>query len=245
MGIDFTEYDRITDILFYFNQFITLNFNVTFSRKSKDGSRMYYQFETEYSSRFVGTNKARAIKRNMNFYFTIDNKNDFGGSFILRPSDVFILLNCIKEQIMPWFFGNKRIFTIKENRLIIKGDFNPVMYAQSEYKYISFSPIVLSFEDGTYKEGVRFTLNNKTEFVDMSIDNFMGLYYILQNTDMYSAACSLCTYVKQSPYGVNIFRQNGLGGGYEPDTKWSESNTKTNSNKSGSEFLNNIKRTEG
>lgn len=243
--INYTDYDRITDILMYLSNNITLNFNVVMSKKDKNGARQYYQYEAEYVSKYIGTNKSRSIKRNMNFYFTIDNKNDFANGFILRPQDVMMLDMIISEQILPWFMGKNRIFGIIDNVLVIKGNYTPVLYTQSEYKYLSFSPIIYSFEDGSFKEGVRICLNSESEYADIDIDKFLGFYYILKNTDMYCTACNMLTFVKQPPYGINTFSMTGLGGGYIQDT-WNDTpditiDNNVSKNKKNN-FLDNIKR---
>ena len=235
MSIQFTDYDRVTDILMYLSNNITLNFNVILSRKDRSGKRNFFQYETEYKSKYYDVDIGRSIKRNMNFYFTLDNKNDFANGLIIKPQDVLLLNMIIEQQILPWFFDpQKRIFSITKDgkRLVIKGNFDPVNYTQSEYKYISFVPIVYTYEDGTYKEGVRIYLNSQSEFADLDID-------------MYSAACGLLTYAKQLPYGLNIYSMTGLGGGYVQDN-WNESEdiSSDNSNKGnrGNNFLNNIKK---
>ena len=243
--IQFQDYDRISDLLLYLSDTITLNFTVALSRKSKDGGRAFFQYESEYDSKYIGQLKSRSIKRQMNFYFTIDNKNDFGNGFILRPQDVIIVLKVIEDQLLPLYFDpKKRIYKVIENKLIIKGEFNPIVYAQSEYKFISFVPIVCEYNDG-FKEGVRLTVNS--DYVDIDIDKLMGFYYILKNTDMYSVACSMVTYVKQPPYGVNTFKGGGLAGGSYSD-QWS-SNTNDIDNqydkstqKRENNFLNNLGR---
>lgn len=248
MKIDYTDYDRITDILMYLSNNITLNFTTVLSRKDRSGNRMFFQYETQYASKYIGSQYGRAIKRNMNFYYTLDNKNDFANGFIIKPSDVYIITELIKNQVLPWFFDHqKRIFSIIENRLVITGKFEPVNYIQSDYKYISLVPIVYSFEDGTFKEGVRLYLNNQSEFADMDIDKFLGFYFLLLNTDMYSVACSMVNYVKMAPYGHNIYSMTGLGGGYVQDN-WNESeeigtgnNTKSTM-KRDNNFLNNAKK---
>lgn len=242
--VQFQDYDRITDCLMYLNDKITLNFTVVLSRKGKDGSKQFFHYETEYASKYYGTNKNRAIKRNMSFYFTLDNRNDFGNGFILKPQDVIMLNMLIDQQVLPWFFGDKRIFNVIENRLVITGQWQEKGYTQSEYKYISFAPIVNEYEDGSFKEGVRLTLNHKSEFVDMDIDKFMNLVYILKNTDMYSAACSLTTYVKQAPYGLNTYSATGLGGGNVPEQQNWDTNDNTNNKQYGlgsNNFLNGAK----
>ena len=254
MKISYTDYDRITDVLLYLSNNITLNFTVSLSRKDKSGRRAYFQYETQFASKYIGTQLGRGIKRNMSFYYTLDNRNDFANGFIMRPSDVYVVTELIKNQVLPWFFDpKKRIFSITkdQSRLAITGQFEPVNYIQSDYKYISFVPIVYSFEDGTFKEGVRMYLNNQSEFADMDIDKFLGFYFILLNTDMYSVACSMVNYVKTPPYGENIFSMTGLGGGYVQDN-WNESkeitevnsqmnNNNTNGSK-GNNFLNNARK---
>lgn len=244
--IQFTDYDRITDILFYLSPTITLNFNVILSRKNKTGERMFFQYETEYGSKYIGTNTGRAIKRNMSFYFTFDNKNDFGNGFILKPQDVVMLITIIDNQLLPLIIGERRIYKIIDGNLVITGKYKPIDYIQSDYKYLRMEPIVCKYEDGTFKEGIRLTVNSEHEYADLDIDKFFGLYYLLKNTDMYSAACALTNYVKQPPYGTNIYAQRGLGGGAQiPEEDWNSDiqNNQTNKGQNNS-FLDNVKRKE-
>jgi hypothetical protein len=240
--IQFEDYDRISDLLMYLSDAITLNFTVALSRKSRDGGRAFFQYESEYDSKYIGQLKSRSIKRQMNFYFVIDNKNDFGNGFILRPQDVVIVLKVIEDQLLPLYFDpKKRIYKEIEDKLVIKGEFNPIVYAQSEYKFISFAPIVCVYNDG-FKEGIRLTVNS--DYVDIDIDKFMGFYYLLKNTDMYSAACNMVTYTKQAPYGVNTFKGGGLGGGYYSD-QWNNTNDieqEYNKSKRGNSFLDKLER---
>lgn len=222
--MQFVDYDKITDTLLYLSQNITMSFHVVLSRKDKQGKRVFFHYETAYNSKFIGSDTGHSIKRNMNFYFTIDNKNDFANGFILRQQDVMLLVMAIEKMVLPWFFGNgkERIFSIVDNKLVITGNFTPLTYTQSEIKFLRFTPFVLSYPDGTYKEGIRITLNYDSEYADMDIDKFMGFYGLLKNTDMYGVACSMVTYAKLAPYGLNIFAMSGLGGGYIPD-QWGES----------------------
>lgn len=244
--ISFNDYDRITDILLYLSNTVTLSFTVSLSKKAKDGSRSFFHYETMYNSRYIGQQYSRSIKRIMNYFFVLDNKDDFGNGFVLRPQDVYILLLQIENELFPYYFDpKKRIFKIKENKLFIIGDYSPVLYAQNEYKVLSFEPIVLEYQDG-FKEGILFTLNGQP--ISMDIDRFLGFYYILKNTDMYSAACNLATYVKSAPYGVNVFQQKGLGGGGPlPDQDWVSTNDIADNNNSSRKgnFLDNIKQKKG
>lgn len=246
-NINYIDYDRVTDNLIYLSTNLSLNFTVVMSRKSKTGERVFCHYETEYGSKFNGVNTSRAIKRNMNYYYTIDNKNDFGNGFILRDSDVMMLIMIIEQKILPLFFdANKRVFGLVEDgeRLVVNGVYEDIIYSQSEYKFLKFDPIVIQYEDGTYKEGIRMTVNASGEFADLDIDRFMGFYHLLKTTDMYSVASNMLTYAKTAPHGINVFRMQGLGGGVVRDN-WNESMDIDSQMNAGSaksnDFLNNAK----
>lgn len=245
---DYTDYDRITDSLLYLSDSVSLKFVVVLSKKAPGGERRFFHSETMYQSRYIGTDIARSIVRNMTYYFVLAVKNDFTTSFVIRPQDAEMLKKVIQERILPWYFGNKRIYKKMEDKLSIVEKFNPVIYAQSEYQVLRFEPIVVEYDDGYYKEGIRLTISN-VEIVEMDIDKFFGFINIL-NTDMYCAACSLVNFAKIQPYGVNTFSNTsvGLGSSPRPMNDWNELNEvytaepKENniSNKSNS-FLDNVK----
>ncbi len=212
-SIDFTDYDRITDRLMFLSAIITLNFTVTLAKKDKAGNRTHIHYEAEYSSKFRDQNVARSIKRDIIYYFTLDNSEDFGNGLVLRPQDVEILKLLLNQRILPWFFGTNRAFDIKDNKLYLKEFGEPVIYAQSDYKFVSFAPIVFEYEDGKFKEGIRIYLNNQASFADLDIDKFMQFVNIIKCTDMYNAALTMINYVKIPPYGINNHRSVGLGSG--------------------------------
>ena len=236
-AIDFTDYDRITDTVYPFNNNLVLNFTVSLARQDKSGGRMFFHYETEYPSKYHGVDNARSIKRIMNFYYTIDNKNDFGNGIILRLSDVYSLILGLRTTVIPWFIGSGRVFSIIENKLVVNKEYKPFVFTQSEYKWLTMEPIVIQFEDSSYKEGVRMTVNSRDEYVDMDVDRLLGFFYLLKNTDMYSVACNMVTYAKMEPYGINIFKPNvGLGGGGKIEDKFDYEPIKTQSTK-GNGFL--------
>ena len=240
-NIDYTDYDRITDTLMFFNQYIKLSFTVALSKKDKMGNRAHIHTDMEYPSKFHDQNVARSIKRDLNYYFTIDNTNDFGNGLVLRPQDVEILKMLLNQQILPWFFGVNRVFGIKEDKLYIKEYSGSVVYAQSDYKFISFDPIVFTYEDGKYKEGIRIYLNNQDAFADLDIDRFMQFVNIIKCTDMYNAALTMINYVKIPPYGINIWRNVGLGSGGAGTNEYNNraTNRYTGLGSGSNDFLNN------
>ncbi|MCC8150814.1 MAG: hypothetical protein LIO96_05020, partial [Lachnospiraceae bacterium] len=49
--ITFENYEKISDILLYFDKDISLRFNVRMARKNKKGSRKYFHSEVQYVSK--------------------------------------------------------------------------------------------------------------------------------------------------------------------------------------------------
>jgi len=212
---EYTDYDKITDTLMYLSNDLVLKFSVILSKSvsKTDKTRKHIHSECIYSSKYIGIDNAISISRLMNtYYFIIDIKNDFLGSIVLRPGDIEILKMLLDQRVLPWFFGNKIAFQIKENKLYLGEYGETVMFTQSDYKYIGFTPIVITYEDGQSKQGIRITVNTQDKFADIDIDQFMTFVNIIKCTDMYNAACNLVNYVKMPPYGINQFKMaGGLG----------------------------------
>lgn len=210
---DYMLYDRVTDQVYYLSKNIHMSFITRLSWKKQDGSRAFFHAEYEKQSQYVGTQTSRTIKRNLSFYFLIEEKGDINNSFLLRPRDVIILIKLLDNNVFPWFHGDTRVFDIVDKKLVIKGTYSPAVYAQSTYAYLAFTPVVYEYQTGEFKEGVHITMNNTDTTWDMTIDDLYGFYYILTNTSMYNLAAELATYAKVPPYGVNLTQLRGLGSG--------------------------------
>lgn len=213
-NLSYEDYDKITDILMFLSTDITLKFSVMLSRNmsKNDKSRKHIHSECTYTSKYIGTDQSISIIRQMlSYYFLIDIKNDFMGSIVLRPGDIEILKMLINQKILPWFFGNNTAFQITDGKLHLANYGKPVMFTQNDYKYIGFTPIVITYDDGQSKQGLRMNFNNQDTYCDIDIDTFMNFVNIIKCTDMYNAACNLVNYVKMPPYGLNQFSAGGLG----------------------------------
>ena len=209
----FISYDRITDTMMYLSDDISLNFTVVLSRKKKDGTRKFFHSEWEKSSKYIGSDKSITIRRAFTYYFVLDIKNDFGGGIIFRPADIIPFKTVIDTNVFPWFIGNTRVYNIIDDMLVLNGTYNPAVYTQSENKYLAMVPIVYSYDNNQYKEGVRIYISSKEVYFDLTIDQLYGFYYIITNTDMYNLASNMVNYVKTPPYGVNLGILSGLGSG--------------------------------
>lgn len=241
---DFLVYDRITYTIMYFSRDISLEFIVNLASKRSDGNRQFFHSEFEKTSNYRLTDLSRTVRIRPRSYFAISIRDNFDGSMLLKPSDVYILVKSIEEKVLPWFFGNKRIFDIIDNNLVIKGKYSQYMYPQSEYKYISMLPNVRQFEDGKFKEGVRMFIGSPDIFVDLTIDDLLGFLQILKCTDTVTLTAVMCNYVKTLPYGVNSATMGqGLGVSLYRDTNYEpeQPSIPQQHQKSANDFLNNSK----
>lgn len=216
--MNYTDFDKITDTIMFLDNIHTLDFCTRLSGKDKNGYRRFYEFEMQYqSNQFLGTDIGNSIKRTMNFYYLINNKNMFTGSMILRVNDVYILHTLLTNRVLPWFFSDNRIFKEKNNRLVINGTFNPVEYIKDLQNWLRFEPIVIEYEDNSYKEGIRMTINTNDDFIDINIDKFLEFYSYLNYQTMYLQSQAQCNYAKIGPHGLNMLTIGGglgSGGGY-------------------------------
>lgn len=206
--IRYLDYDKISDTLLYFSKDIVFRFNVQLAKKSSyDERRNFFHKEFEYESKYSDVGNVRSIRRDMTFFYTIDDNRDYMNGFMIGIADVFPLKMLLEKQVLPWYIGNKSIYgTSPDDRsIIIKGRWKPQQFAISDYKYIQFMPIVMTYENNITNCGIRLIINKETNFVDIDLNKFLGFYQIIAHTDMYAVACSMVTYVKSGPYDINKY----------------------------------------
>lgn len=215
--MSFQDFDKITDTLLYLSNDVTLTICLQLNRKSSKDNNQISNFHSEYH--YSGGLKGYSIKRTVQPYFAINDLKDFKNGVILKANDVWLLKMLIDNKIMPWFVGNTRVFFFDDNKqLQIKGKWDIQEFRLSDYSFLAFAPIVIRYEDGTDKEGIRLLLNSKDRFVDITIDTFISFYYFITNTDLYNAGANMANYVKTMPYDVGMINMNGAyERGYEDD----------------------------
>ena len=210
MDVDanFSDYKRVTDTLLYLDLNYSLIFTTVLMSKNQNGSDSFFQSE------YMDQEGHISIYRQIKCYYVIQEKNTFGGGFLLWPNDVYFLCKTIEEKVFPWFFGDTNIFSIKENKLFVTGKYNPIDYIRSMEQFLKFYPAIVSFKDGSEKEGVRIYVSSEEKYMDIDIDRLVQLYYILKNTDMMNLAYNALSYAKIGPFGKDIQKSGtaGLGG---------------------------------
>ena len=156
----------------------------------------------------------------MDFFYVINNRNDFLNSFIIKPQDAELLLRLIEQNVLPWYQADNDLYAFQYiNDTLTVTTYDRVIYTQTDTKHLTFDPIVMKDQNDMYYHAISITVNGIYSF-EIDIEKFMGFVYFLR-CDMYTASCCQVNYAKTEPYGVEVFRPYGLGGGQINDT-WGE-----------------------
>lgn len=205
-AIYFEDYDKITDTILWFSQDIFLRFTVSLASKAQDGTRRSHHQEFAYESKYDNVAVSRSIRRDINCYLSVEVKNDFFNSAMIRYQNM-IMMKLKMDNVVQWF---TTLFTMEDNKLVIVGNYKNEQVHLDYGKVLEFEPIVLQFDDGTFCEGVRMYVNSRDTYVDMPIDKFMAFYYIIDKFDMYQNAIILLNYIQRPEYGYNTFSMTNM-----------------------------------
>jgi hypothetical protein len=202
----FIDYDKISDVILRFDMNYFMKLNVRLSKKDKDGNRIPFHSEYKTYSKVKGYD-LYTIRREYNVFYSIESSNkEIQNNYVnLYPNDVYILNMLINNNILPWFFGDTRIFGKDGSDLLfIKyKDYEKVYLPLTGGQFLSFLPTIINYMDDTSKEGLIIGINREDVNFEISVDKFFYFAYIIANTDMFSMAAAMIDYVKHKPYLVN------------------------------------------
>ena len=190
-GLVFGDLDKVSDDIMFFGSGVTLRFNVILSKRKEDGTRDFMHKEYGYPSKFLDKQYSYSVRRSFDFYLSIDIKDNFDDSVQIRAKDIIILRTKLNETIR--WFGT--LFKLKNKKLQIIGHFDPIVVPNlSMGRWIKFVPIIIEYDNGQQKEGIRMMINSDTTYVDVNIDRFMEFIYYISSIDMYQAALGVLSY---------------------------------------------------
>lgn len=225
--MEFFKVDKIVDDVYVIAQNVLLRFNVSLSKIS-GGKRYHFHKEYEYTSTKNIENhdgQLVTIKRSFDYYLSIENmqKNANGEKLFIRigPQEIMLLRRAI-DEVVTWFTDQKysKLFAMDRGNLIIT---NPIPSTAVRNlpmgSYIEFVPVILDKGQAVAdkRPGIRITFNNPSNFVDIDLDRFMGLQYILSCFNMYEAALAIVNYLQRPEFGTNRYvMENTYGSNSKP-----------------------------
>lgn len=212
------QYEKISDDVYYIGNNTVLRFNVLLAHRSEDGTRYPYHKEYEYTSdKYSNVNyNLVTIRRNFDYFLSIENikKIDNDKEYIMiRIEDMYYVLNQF-NMAYRWFTdpSYKNLFVYDKNKKMIIFNRPESIYISNLAmdKYIILDPIVIDYSNGEQQRGIRLTLSNKSNYIDISIPKFEGLLYTLSTFNMYECALGAINYLQRPEFGTNCYSFNSI-----------------------------------
>lgn len=197
------DYDKISDDLYWLSKRVVLRFNVTLARQTQDGNRVFYHKEFMFNTtKYLDKEKVVMMRRSFQFYLSIDDLDNYENNTTIGVQDIILFRTKLHEASL-WFTNG--VFGEKNHKLIIKSKPNPIVLTGLPYnKFITFEPIVIEYDNATQQQGVRIVLSDIT-YVDVSIDRFYGLFYLVNSINMYQSAQLMLNYLGRPNLGCNMY----------------------------------------
>ena len=238
------KYEKISDDLCILGVNTILRFNVSLANKNQEGKKRLFHSEFEYrSDKYIDMNSACSIRRTFDYFLSIENmRNTDQGikEFIMiRIQDILY----VREQFQlatRWFRDAKyeNLFANSKGKLVMLGRVEPIkILGLAMGKSLMIEPIVINYDETNQTTGVRLYLSSLENYVDMSVDKFMGMVYLLSSINMYESAQILLNYLQRPELGTNSFNMNNRPDDYEADGYIEDKNGKNITRK-----INNSKR---
>lgn len=211
------QYEKLVDDIYFLGNAVVLRMNVILAKKLEDGRRYYYHNEFLYTTnKYIDTNQIVTMRRSFDYFLTIENNKYIDGekeSIMIRVQDILFVRNLL-SIVYAWFTTERfrNLFAYSKGKLVLVDRVDPVVIDGLPLeKCLIFEPTVVTYNDKEF-EGVRMYLNSKSNYVDMSVDKFMGLYYILNTIDLYQSAQLLLNYHGRPQMGthITIFNDNDV-----------------------------------
>lgn len=191
--IVYEDIETISDIVMHLGYSTYLKMNVRLGHKDKDNERQTFAKGYIISSdRYkYPSPQVLSIKRNFDYYLTIEQWDNPDLYMQIRPAKMLIVQHVFKEA-SKWLL-DPDLWKQENNKVVLAKHVDPISIPdmQPDNKTITLSPIPIEFNNGYYDRGIRLTIGNIDNFVDIAVDNYMGLIYCLSTIDMYGAAVAM------------------------------------------------------
>lgn len=195
-----SDYMYMNDIIYTINEDIKVVFHTVASFTNNNTNKTYSNC-TEFK---INSNQTcnTMIRRNISYYLFIDDKRSGRTEKIcIYPEHMFTLLDIFQQAKQAWFgVGTNHIYAYLDNRLTIISDESLFIKLPLD-KVIKIAPGVMKKESGDCP-CVDLYLNSP-EVVQISIDTFNGLFYVLSTLDMLNYANTSLTFMMLRNEPVN------------------------------------------
>ena len=206
MNYNFNDYEKIQDTLLYLGTSFVLKFNVSLASKDRYGNRKFYYSEYQYQSKYSNYGNVVSIKRQFRFYMTIEEISNFQNNVLITVGDM-PMLRGVLTTAARWIQGDAIFGLNPDGQLRILEDVRTMMNL-GQNSGLLFEPVIIPMPDGTSAKGIRMSINDEKNYVDMEARNFMAFYEIIRSIDMYNAACSIVSSLPMTHDDASVNRSD-------------------------------------
>lgn len=200
-GIEYIDYDKITDDLCWLGNKCIVRMVVKLANKGKDGTRYHFHKEFKYDTNYINKRDAITIRRSFEYYISIDSLECKDASVVITVRDI-LLLRMQLNEVLKWFYD--KTFAIKNGKMIILEKKKPITIdGLRGGKYLTFEPIIYTDWEDKQSKGIRISLGNIT-YTDVPANVFAGLVYIVGSIDMFTSAQNMINYIGHPDFGTNL-----------------------------------------
>lgn len=200
--LHYEDYETVSDTIYSFGNF-TLKFITKLSYNNQGDNRRHYYSECTYNSQKYNK-PLTSIQRKINSYLLIENfkfaddgKKEY---FMIRYQDMYEVR--LKFAIMQSIMSEAYVYN-SNNRLELSKVYDPVCIDVNG-RHLEMIPVVLNY-DSSQSRGVRITLQTCDNYSDITLEQFLGLKYILDNADIYGYTLSVLSYLGRPEFGTNNY----------------------------------------
>ena len=195
--MEFRDYNKITDTIVPLGSKAALKMNVILSNLGVNKDRSFHNE--------IKSDLGIKINRNFSYFLTIEKKDDEFSSVMIRPQDMVLLKEKINYIDQEWFRSGKA-FMIKQKKLICIKTNPIVIQGLATGKYLQFDPIVYqNDETASVSMGLRITLGDPNQFIDIDLDKFYAFLYSINSISMFQVAQTMVNYLGRPEFGTNMY----------------------------------------
>lgn len=194
--MEFRDYNKITDTVVQLGK-AALKVNVVLSNLGINKDR---SFHSE-----VQSNNGIKINRQFQYFLSLEKMGDDYCGVMIRPQDMLMLQEKLKYIDLEWIKSNK-VFKFKDGNLIViktKSEYIPGLAGD---RYLQFDPVIYQFDESSpVSPGIRITLGDPEQFIDIDVDKFYALLYSVSTIQLFTVAQNMVNYLGRPEFGTNLF----------------------------------------
>lgn len=199
------DYNRITDNIYTVNDKLKIAISVQLTKENGDKRPFFYHSEYENitnAGRTVSVMR-ETVPMLIFKYSNAETKQKEDVVFLMHHMP---LLQDALNHSKEWFNGSKSIFGNRNGRLFVMKDTKearPIILSELlGEKTITFEPCIVFDKAENSQPGLRIILNNSAA-TDIEAAKAFGLFYLMENFNLYMAASLLINYAVSCTPGTN------------------------------------------